>query len=87
MDDTLEAIVEECEGVFRFNHDSRPQDRAHDYLREHRVERGFDDTAMQCAAVDMVRRAYAVGLAENGRTVARETARIIADGIKGALDD
>lgn len=62
--DTLGSILDEVEEVFRFVQGERPQDRAHDYLRRHEVCRGFDDTAMQCAAADMVRRAYAAGLAE-----------------------
>lgn len=36
---------------------------------------------------DMVRRAYRVGLTENATEVARETARVIAEGIMGVLDD
>ncbi len=85
-EDTMEDVVADVAGVFAYDGDSRPQDRAHAYLREHRVARGYDDTAMQCSAEGMVRRAYRIGLTENVRAVARETARVIADGIRGVLD-
>lgn len=62
--DTLGAVLDEVAEMFRFETASRPQDRAHAYLARHRVCRGFDDTAMQCAAADMVRRAYACGMAD-----------------------
>ena len=97
--DTLGAVLDEVEEVFRFDPESRPQDRAHAYLRRHAVCRGFDDTAMQCAVADMVRRAYACGMAdaegafdhaddneaaENGPSRA-ETERLGAEsGIEGA---
>lgn len=65
-EDSLGAVLDEVAEVFRFETDSRPQDRAHVYLRRHAVCHGFDDTAMQCAATDMVRRAYACGMADAG---------------------
>ena len=85
--DTLGAVLDDVARVFSYDRDSRPQDRAHAYLSERRVPRGYDDTAMQCACEDMVRRAYRVGLTENATEVARETARVIAEGIMGVLDD
>ena len=62
--DTLGAVLDDAAQVFRFVKDDRPQERAHAYLVRHEVRRGFDDTAMQCAVEDMVRRAHAVGAAE-----------------------
>lgn len=47
--DTMEDILADCNEVFRYD-DTRPQDRAHTYLKEHRVCRGYDDTAMERAA-------------------------------------
>ena len=58
--DTMEDILEDCNEVFRYD-ETRPQDRAHAYLKEHRVCRGYDDTAMERAAQDMIERAYTVG--------------------------
>lgn len=86
MEESIGDVVADCAAVFRFD-EREPQERAHDYLRERRVARGCDDTAMQCACEDMVRRAYRVGLTENATEVARETARVIAEGIMGVLDD
>ena len=62
--DTLGAVLDDAAQVFRFVKDDRPQERAHAYLERHQVRRGFNDTAMQCAVEDMVRRAHAVGAAE-----------------------
>lgn len=45
----------------------------------------YDDTAMERAAQDMIERAYAVGRMESSEAVARETARIIAEGIAKEL--
>lgn len=72
--DTMEDILADCNEVFRYD-ETRPQDRAHTYLKEHRVCRGYDDTAMERAAQDMIERAYAVGRMESSKAVARETAR------------
>lgn len=82
--DTMEDILADCNEVFRYD-ETRPQDRAHTYLKEHRVCRGYDDTAMERAAQDMIERAYTVGRMESSKAVARETARIIAEGIAKEL--
>lgn len=37
--DTMEDILADCNEVFRYD-ETRPQDRAHGYLREHKVARG-----------------------------------------------
>lgn len=52
---------------------------------EDRSYRGYDDTAMERAAQDMIERAYTVGRMESSKAVARETARIIAEGIAKEL--
>lgn len=83
--DTMEDILADCNEVFRYD-ETRPQDRAHAYLKEHRVCRGYDDTAMERAAEDMIERAYTVGRMESSKAVARETARIIAEGIAKELE-
>lgn len=83
--DTMEDILADCNEVFRYD-DTRPQDRAHAYIKEHRVCRGYDDTAMERAAQDMIERAYTVGRMESSEAVARETARIIAEGIVKELE-
>lgn len=75
MTDSLGAVMDDAKRVFEFRDDSRPQDRAHEYLTRNRVPRGFNDTAMLCAVSDMLRRAHAIGVddanAEAGET--RET--------------
>lgn len=65
--DTLGAVLDDVARVFSYDRDSRPQDRAHAYLSERRVPRGYDDTALQCAAADMVMRAQAVARSERAR--------------------
>lgn len=56
--------LEEAAEVFHFDRECRPQDRAHAYLGKYRVRRGYNDTAMQVAATDMIERAYEAGRAE-----------------------
>lgn len=63
-EDTLGAVLDEVAEVFSFVKDDRPQERAHAYLELHQVRRWFNDTAMQCAVADMVRRAYACAMAD-----------------------
>ncbi len=67
--DTLERVLGDVHGAFCFARGVRYQDRAHLYLRARRVSRGCDDTAMECAVGDMVRRAHAAGVRE-GRAMA-----------------
>lgn len=55
-------MYSDAETVFGFDRELRPQDRAHAYLAERRVQRGFCDTAMLCACRDMVARAYGLGV-------------------------
>lgn len=62
--DTLDAIYSDVIEVFRYDKELRPQDRAHKYLETHEVSRGYNDTALQVCVVDLVDRAYKVGVAE-----------------------
>lgn len=62
VDEHLEDVFTDAETVFGFDKELRPQDRAHAYLAERRVQRGFCDTAMLCACRDMVARAYELGV-------------------------
>lgn len=62
--ETLEQIKADAVEVFHFDHECRPQDRAHAYLGKYRVRRGYNDTAMQVAVTDMIERAYEAGRAE-----------------------
>lgn len=64
MTDTIEAVEADATGVFGYSKGDKPQDRAHAYLARHLVKRGYSDTAMECAALDMVRRAYDAGVAD-----------------------
>lgn len=59
--DTIRAIYDEAIEVFRFDKDLRPQDRAHKYLEEHKVSRGYSDTALQVCVLDLIKRSYLVG--------------------------
>lgn len=63
--DTLGAVLDDAEKVFRYVQGERPQDRAHAYLKRRRIARGFDDTAMLCVVNDLIRRAHAVGVADS----------------------
>lgn len=80
--DTLAAVLDDAAEVFCFRSDERPQDRAHAYLARRLVRRGFNDTAMQCAVEDMVRRAHAVGVADG-----RGSCRAATRDIEGAETD
>lgn len=61
--ETLEQIKADAVEVFCYDREVRPQDRAHAYLGKYRVRRGYNDTAMQVAVVDMIERAYEAGRA------------------------
>ena len=62
--DTLAAICNEAIEIFRYDKELRPQDRAHRYLEDHKVTRGYNDTALQVCVLDLVNRAYQVGARE-----------------------
>lgn len=59
MRDSIEKILEDADDVFRFD-ETRPQERAHEYLRQHGVARESGDTAMQCACRHMIKRTAAL---------------------------
>ena len=61
--ETLDQIKADAVEVFCYDREVRPQDRAHAYLGKYRVKRGYNDTAMQVAVVDMIERAYEAGRA------------------------
>lgn len=89
--DTLDYVMADVHEVFRYDRDVRPQDRAHAYLANNRVKRGYDDTAMECAVADMVRRAYALGAGDEGdmANIRRQFAAIkqVAEAALDALED
>ena len=67
--DSMGAVLSDLEEVFGYRPDVRCQDRAHEYLDAHKVQREFKDTAMLCATKDMVRRAYQLGVYEGAASV------------------
>lgn len=67
--DDMAAVLDDLRAVFGYQTDVRPQDRAHAYIDRRRVQRGFSDTALQCAATDMVMRAFALGRADGAASV------------------
>lgn len=89
--DGAEAVAADARRVFGWDPERRPQDRAHDYLRERGVRRGSDDTAMERVALDLMDRAAraavdAAAQAEYASVVAGGL-RAIADSIDGGADD
>ena len=81
--DGMAAVERDARRVFGWDPERRPQDRAHDYLRERGVRRGSDDTAMECVALDLVGRAAraAVDAAALG-----EYAHVVADALRTTAD-
>ena len=65
MSDTWEDILADVAEVYGYREDERPQSRAHAYIERRRVVRGFNDTALQVAAMDLCRRAYELGRASD----------------------
>lgn len=76
MRDEIEAVLADADAVFRYDEESRPQDRAHAYLDGRGVGRTATDTAMQCAVRDMLRRAYACGRTDEARDGSEGAARM-----------
>lgn len=76
MSEGWAEITADIDKVFSYSEEERPQNRAHAYLERRKVARGFRDTAMQCAATDMARRAYDAGRRDElaGLPEARRTA-------------
>lgn len=59
--DALGDIRRDAKSVFGYSKTQRPQERAHAYLADRLVRRGYNDTAMECVALDLVERAYEAG--------------------------
>lgn len=83
-DERLEDVYTDAETVFGFDKELRPQDRAHAYLAERRVQRGFCDTAMLCACRDMVARAYELGV-EDGCAAATGVVEAMREAMREAM--
>lgn len=75
--DTLARVLDDASAMLCYREDATHQKRAHAYLQRRRVPRGFVDTATECAVLDMVRRAHAVGVRE-GRTQGRSLGEVPA---------
>lgn len=85
--DIPQEIQDDIDTVFRYEHDIRPQDRAHAYLANHRVSRGYNDTAMQVAVTDMCRRSFAAGIAARGSDQYLEALEDIRDILDDVIGD
>ena len=67
MKDTMRDVLDDADAVFGFDRDATYQQRAHGYLRERGVSRGFDDTAVQCVVRDLIARAVSATSEETMR--------------------
>lgn len=94
--DSFEQVMADLDDVFRYDESERPQDRAHGYLDARDIGRTATDTAMQCAARDMVRRSYLAGRMDEARDGGDHARRLramarelldIADGGEGQAND
>ncbi len=77
-----DEIADDIKAVFGFEKGKRPQDRAHAYIKDHELTRGYDDTALQVAVTDLCRRAYEVGYDLGAQSAAdgrANAARMIED--------
>ena len=83
MNDSMERIQADALEVFGYQRGIRPQERAHQYLRENQVRRDCDDTALLCVVRDLMARTEDVC----GDGGCRETLREIADACAEALGD
>lgn len=81
--DSSEAVAADARRVFGWDPERRPQDRAHDYLRERGVRRGSDDTAMERVALDLMDRVARAALAD---AVMGEYARAVAGALRATAD-
>lgn len=81
--DSSEAVAADARRVFGWDPERRPQDRAHDYLRERGVQRGSDDTAMERVALDLMDRAARAAL--EGAAMG-EYAPVIAGALRATAD-
>ena len=62
--DALQGVYDDCDEVYGYDEDARPQNRAHDYLERYMVERTARDTAMQRVCRDLIARAYEAGVSD-----------------------
>ena len=81
--DSSEAVAADARRVFGWDPERRPQDRAHDYLRERGVQRGSDDTAMERVALDLMDRAARAALAD---AAMNEYASVVAGALRATAD-
>ena len=81
--DSSEAVAADARRVFGWDPERRPQDRAHDYLRERGVQRGSDDTAMERVALDLMDRAARAALAD---AAMGEYAPVVAGALRATAD-
>lgn len=81
--DSSEAVAADARRVFGWDPERRPQDRAHDYLRERGVQRGSDDTAIERVALDLMDRAARAALAD---AAMGEYAPVIAGALRATAD-
>lgn len=81
--DGMEAVARDAHAVFGWDPERRPQDRAHDYLRERGVQRGSDDTAMERVALDLMDRAARAALAD---AAMGEYAHVVAEDLRALAD-
>lgn len=81
--DGIGAVERDARMVFGWDPERRPQDRAHDYLRERGVQRGSDDTAMERVALDLMDRAARAALAD---AAMGEYAHVVAEDLRALAD-
>lgn len=81
--DGMDAVRSDARAVFGWDPERRPQDRAHDYLRERGVQRGSDDTAMERVALDLMDRAARAAVDAAAQA---EYASVVAGGLRAIAD-
>ena len=81
--DGMGAVARDAHAVFGWDPERRPQDRAHDYLRERGVRRGSDDTALERVALDLMDRAARAALAD---AAVGEYASVVAGALRATAD-
>lgn len=63
----IDGVRFDASAVFGYSKTQRPQERAHAYLADRMVARGYNDTALERVALDLVDRAYEAGRACDDR--------------------
>lgn len=59
MTEKYEDVLEDVDRVFSSMADTTYQERVHEYLRRRKVDRSYEDTAVQRVVTDLVERAAA----------------------------